>query len=78
MCIRSQVISWYDYNNGNSSASPNGSYWSSDNLVGVPGIVDRRPVNQFKLLLGCFHLNDNLAVKPREDPAYDKLHKVRP
>ena len=53
-------------------------YWASDNLVGVPGIVDRMPVNRFKLLLGCFHLNDNLTVKPRDDPAYDKLHKVRP
>ena len=36
------------------------------------------PVNQFKLLLGCFHLNDNLTVKPRDDPAYNKLPKVRP
>ena len=53
-------------------------YWSTDNLLGAPSIVNGMPINRFKVLLSCLHINDNTAMKPRNDPQYDKLHKVRP
>lgn len=53
-------------------------YWSSDILLKAPGIVDGMPINRFKQLLSCFHLNDNSKMKARDHPEFDKLHKVRP
>jgi hypothetical protein len=35
-------------------------YWSSDCLLGVPGISAGMPTDQLKALLRCFHLNDNM------------------
>lgn len=52
-------------------------YWCCDPLLKVPGIIDGMPINRFKLLLSCLHLNDNSKVKPRGDPEYDKLYKVQ-
>ena len=34
-------------------------YWSSDCLLGAPGISVGMPTDHFKALLRCFHLNDN-------------------
>ena len=51
-------------------------YWSSDILLGVPGIVDG--TDRFKVLLQCLHLNDNAEMKTPGDPDYDRLHKLRP
>ena len=43
-------------------------YWSSDILLGVPGIVDGMPIDRFKVLLQCLHLNDNTEMKRLLDP----------
>ena len=44
-------------------------YWCSDPLLGVPGIVSGMPIDRFKVLLQCMN---------RDDPDYDRLHKIRP
>ena len=51
-------------------------YWSSDSLLGVPSIIDGMPIDRFKVLLRNLHLNDNEKMKKRDDPNYDKLHKL--
>ena len=51
-------------------------YWSSDILLGVPGIVDGMPINRFEVLEQCLHLNDNTTMKTPGDPGYDPLHKI--
>ena len=38
-------------------------YWSSNILLGVPGIVDGMLIDRFKVLLQCLHLNDNTEMK---------------
>jgi hypothetical protein len=53
-------------------------YWSGDSLLGVPGITAGMPIDRFKVLLRCFHLNDNSTAVPRNQPGYDRLHKIRP
>ena len=53
-------------------------YWSSDVLLGVPGIVGGMPIDRFKVLQKCLHINGNSKAKPRGDPEYDQLHKIRP
>lgn len=53
-------------------------YWSSDCLLGVPSIVSGMPLDRFKVLIKCLHINDNNKMKPRSDPDYDRLHKLRP
>ena len=53
-------------------------YWSSDILVEVPGIVSGIPLDMFKVLLKCLHLNDNTTCIPHGDPGYDRLHNVHP
>lgn len=50
-----------------------GEYWSTDSLLGVPGIAGM-PIYRFKAL----HLNDNSKAVPRNQPGYDCLHKIRP
>ena len=53
-------------------------YWSCDVLLGVPGIVNGMPIDRFKVLQQCLHISDNTTMRPRDDPEYDRLHKVRP
>lgn len=53
-------------------------YWSADVLLGVPGIVSGMPIDRFKVLQKCLHINDNTKAKPRGDPEYDRLYKIRP
>ncbi len=45
-------------------------------VLGGPGIVSGMPLDRFKVLLKCLHLNDNTTCIPRGDPGYDRLHKV--
>ena len=33
---------------------------------------------RFKKLVQYIHLNNNTMIKPRGDPDYDPLHKIRP
>ena len=34
-------------------------FWSTDSLLGVPWISAGMPIDCFKALLNCFHVNDN-------------------
>ena len=55
------------------------NYLSSDILLGVPGIVDGMPIDRFKVLLQCLHLNENTEMKRTGiSISYDRLHKLRP
>ena len=36
------------------------------------------PIDRFKVLLHCLHMNDNATKKSPGDPEYDWLHKLRP
>lgn len=53
-------------------------YWSTNPLFRVQPVVDVMTRQRFMKLLGNLHLNDNSKAVPRDDPAYDKLHKLRP
>lgn len=53
-------------------------YWSSDPALRVDVIADTMPAKRFKKIVENIHLNDNATQVPRSDPAYDKLHKIRP
>ena len=53
-------------------------YWSSNPLLGTPELVQGFPINRFKHLLSYLHFNDNTTALPRQNPAHDKLHKIRP
>ena len=53
-------------------------YWSSDSLLGVPGICLGMPIDRFKALLHYMHINDNSKAVPRNQQGYDRLHKIRP
>ena len=53
-------------------------YWTSDSLLVVPGIVKGMPIDRFKVLLQWLHVNDNTTAKSRNDPNYDRLHKIHP
>ena len=52
-------------------------YWSTDSLLGVPGISADMPIDCFKALLSCLHLNDNSEAVPCNQPGHDRLHKIR-
>ena len=53
-------------------------YWSTDPFFRVQGIADVMPRNRFMKLLNNIHVSDNSAAVPRDDPAFDKLRKIRP
>ena len=53
-------------------------YWTSESLLPVSGIVKGMPIDRFKVLLQCLHVNDNTTAKSRNDPNYDHLHRIRP
>ena len=61
-----------------SSPSSLADCWSSDSLLGVPGIAAGMPIDRFKVLLQCFHHNDNATAVPRNQAGHDRLHKIRP
>ena len=50
---------------------------SKDPLIRVPTVQKVMSRNRFKKLTQYFHVNNNANQVPREDPAYDKLFKVR-
>ena len=52
-------------------------YWSTTNILGCPDIVKSFPRNRFQALLSTIHLNDNSQALPRDNPAFDKIFKVR-
>ena len=53
-------------------------YWSTDPFFRVQGTADGMPRNRFMKLLNNVHVSDNSAAVPRDDPAFDKLRKIRP
>ena len=53
-------------------------YWSKDNFIGVPIIQKVMPRNRFEKIRQYLCLNNRLNMLPRDNPAYDKLFKVRP
>ena len=53
-------------------------YWSTDSLLGVPGISAGMPMDLFKALLSCLHLNGNSKTVPCNQPGHDRLHKIQP
>ena len=53
-------------------------YWSTDPFFRIQGIADVMPRNRFMKLLNNFHISDNSTAVPRDDPAFDRLRKVRP
>ncbi|XP_046681368.1 piggyBac transposable element-derived protein 4-like [Homalodisca vitripennis] len=53
-------------------------YWSADPAIRDPFISSAMTVNRFGWFLTNLHLNDNTNMPNRQDPAYDKLFKIRP
>lgn len=53
-------------------------YWSSEPDLHDYFISNLMTVNRFSWLLGNLHLNNNAGMPKRNDPAYDKLYKLRP
>ena len=52
-------------------------YWSTNALLGVPGITRGITRNRFMTILSNLHLNDNTKMPERDSPSFDKLYKVR-
>lgn len=46
--------------------------------MNVKGVSDTMTCNRYEKLLEMIHFNDNSTMLSREDPQYDKLHKIRP
>ena len=53
-------------------------FWSTDPLFRVQPVADIMTRQRFMKLVGNLHVNDNNKAVPRGDPAYDRLHKIRP
>jgi len=53
-------------------------YWSTEPALEMPWYRSVMPRDRFTQILWYFHCHDQTLSKPRTDPDYDKLHKVRP
>src|SRR6218665_2927712 len=53
-------------------------YWTTDKILEMPGLRWTITRNRFELILSYLHLNDNANCLPSDNPAFDRLHKVRP
>lgn len=53
-------------------------YWSSDPFLRVESVASIMTANRFKKLIENVHCNDNETQPAKSDPAFDKLHKVKP
>ena len=53
-------------------------YWSTNPLIGTPGIVKEMSRNRFRSILSHLHLNDNSRMPQPGSPEFDKMYKVRP
>ena len=54
------------------------NYWSTDIYLGNEGIQKVFTRNRFDELTRFLHFNDSSTEPRRNDPAYDRLYKVRP
>lgn len=52
------------------------AYWSED--LGFEKIKETMTVNRYEKIRRYLHFNDNEKHLPRENPDYDRLHKLRP
>ena len=55
-----------------------GNYWSSDDYLGVHGIMAVMSRSRFKKITQYLHINDNTTAVARGERGYDPLHKIRP
>ena len=53
-------------------------YWSTASTLGVYYIANIMPLKRFEKLHAYLHFNDNVLMKPRNHPDYDKAFKIRP
>ena len=53
-------------------------YWSSHDMLGVPGVMKIMAKHRFQKMTQYSHANDNSMAAARGDAGYDRLHKVRP
>lgn len=53
-------------------------YWSANVSLRCDFIANAMGRTRFEWILPHLHLNDNMSEVPRDDPRFDKLHKVRP
>ena len=53
-------------------------YWNTDAFAEMPGFRSLMGRNRFLRIMNFFHLADNDAALPPDDPAHDKLYKIRP
>lgn len=53
-------------------------YWSSDPFLRVECVASVMTADRFKKIIENIHCNDNETQPHKSDPAFDKLHKVKP
>ena len=53
-------------------------YWSSDDMLGVPGMCRVMTRKRYHKITQYFHLNNNETAVARGEPGYDPLHKLAP
>lgn len=51
-------------------------YWSDH--LGIPHVYNSLSQKRFEEIRRYFHFNDNTLMLSRNDPNYDRLHKIRP
>ena len=54
------------------------NYWSSDDYLGVRGIMAVMSRSRFKKITQYFHINDNTTAVARGERGYDPLNKIHP
>lgn len=53
-------------------------YWSTRRIIATPFFGLTMARDRFILLLRFLHFHDSSIARPRDDPAFDPLHKLRP
>ena len=53
-------------------------YWSTQPDLQVPFISNIMPRARFEKIRSALHFSDNSKILPRDDPEYDRAHKIRP
>ena len=52
-------------------------YWSTDDFIGVPGIIKTMSRDRFNKITQYLHVSDNTYQRRRGERGYDPLYKVR-
>ena len=53
-------------------------YWSTDDVMQMPGFPSIMPRNRFNAIMQFLHVANNEDALPADDPNHDKLFKIRP